>query len=111
MNVLLFGAMGMVGQGVLRECLLDQDVRLVQAVGRTAMGAQHAKLREIVRQDLLHWEAIEGDLTGFAACFFCLGISSAGMNEADYARVTYGITMACMQRQKASASARSPSCL
>lgn len=97
MNVLLFGATGMVGQGVLRECLLDPDVRLVQAVGRTATGAQHAKLREIVRQDLLHWEAIEGDLSGFEACFFCLGISSAGMKEADYARVTYDITMAAAE--------------
>lgn len=97
MNVLLFGATGMVGQGVLRECLLDPDVRLVQAVGRTATGAQHAKLREIVRQDLLHYEAIEGNLSGFDACFFCLGISSAGMKEADYERVTYDITMAAAE--------------
>jgi uncharacterized protein YbjT (DUF2867 family) len=97
MNVLLFGATGMVGQGVLRECLLDPDVGLVQAVGRTATGAQHAKLRELVRQDLLHYEAIEGNLSGFDACFFCLGISSAGMKEADYARVTYDITMAAAE--------------
>jgi uncharacterized protein YbjT (DUF2867 family) len=97
MNVLLFGATGMVGQGVLRECLLDPDVGLVQAVGRTATGAQHAKLREIVRQDLLHYEAIAGDLSGFEACFFCLGISSAGMKEADYARVTYDLTMAAAE--------------
>ncbi len=97
MNVLLFGATGMVGQGVLRECLLDPDVRLVQAVGRTATGAQHAKLREIVREDLLHYEAIEGNLSGFDACFFCLGVSSSGMKEADYARVTYDITMAAAE--------------
>jgi uncharacterized protein YbjT (DUF2867 family) len=97
MNVLLFGATGMVGQGVLRECLLDPDVRLVEAVGRTATGAQHAKLREIVRQDLLHYEAIEGNLSGFDACFFCLGRSSAGMKEADYARVTYDLTMAAAE--------------
>jgi uncharacterized protein YbjT (DUF2867 family) len=97
MNVLLFGATGMVGQGVLRECLLDPDVRFVQAVGRTATGAQHAKLREIVRQDLLHYEAIEGNLSGFDACFFCLGVSSAGMKETDYVRVTYDITMAAAE--------------
>ena len=65
MNVLLFGATGMVGQGVLRESLLDGDVRLVQTVGRTATSVQNPKLREIVHQDLLHYEAIESDLSGF----------------------------------------------
>lgn len=94
MNVLLFGATGMVGQGVLRECLLDSDVKLVQTVGRTVTGVQNPKLREIVRQDLLHYETIESDLSGFDACFFCLGVSSSGMKEADYSRVTYEITMA-----------------
>jgi uncharacterized protein YbjT (DUF2867 family) len=88
MNVLLFGATGMVGQGVLRECLLDPDVRLVQTVGRTATSVQNPKLREIVHQDLLHYQAIESDLSGFDACFFCLGVSSSGMKEADYSRVT-----------------------
>ena len=97
MNVLLFGATGMVGQGVLRECLLDPDVQLVQTVGRTAAGAQHAKLREVVHQDLWHYSAIEAELSGFDACFFCLGVSSAGMKEADYERVTYGITMAAAE--------------
>jgi dihydrodipicolinate reductase len=58
MNVLLFGATGMVGQGVLRECLLDPDVKLVQTVGRTVTGVENPKLREVVRQDLLHYEAI-----------------------------------------------------
>jgi uncharacterized protein YbjT (DUF2867 family) len=72
MKVLLFGATGMVGQGVLRECLLDPNVQLVQTVGRTAIGAQYPKLREIVRQDLWHYEAIEANLSGFDACFFCL---------------------------------------
>ena len=63
MNVLLFGATGMVGQGGLRECLLDPDVRLVQTVGRTATSVQNPKLREIVHQDLLHYEAIFPALT------------------------------------------------
>jgi uncharacterized protein YbjT (DUF2867 family) len=97
MNVLLFGATGMVGQGVLRECLLDPDVKLVQTVGRTVTGVENPKLREIVRQDLLHYEAVESDLSGFDACFFCLGVSSSGMKEADYSRVTYEITMAAAE--------------
>ena len=97
MKVLLFGATGMVGQGVLRECLLDPDVQLVQTVGRTPSGAQHPKLREIVHRDLLRYDSLEADLAGFDACFFCLGVSSAGMKEADYERVTYGITMAAAE--------------
>jgi uncharacterized protein YbjT (DUF2867 family) len=97
MNVLLFGATGMVGQGVLRECLLDPGVQLVQTVGRTATGLQHPKLREIERQDLWHYEAIEPNLAGFDACFFCLGVSSSGMKEEDYKRVTYGVTVAAAE--------------
>ncbi|MFZ0886619.1 MAG: hypothetical protein WAN14_24670, partial [Candidatus Acidiferrales bacterium] len=89
MNVLLFGATGMVGQGVLRECLLDPGVSSVQTIGRNATGAQHPKLREIAHADLSHYEAIESKLSGFDACFFCLGVSSAGMKEAEYERVTY----------------------
>ncbi len=84
----------MVGQGVLRECLLDPGVRLVQSIGRSASGVQHAKLREIVHADLWDYSSIEISLSGFDACFFCLGVSSAGMKEDAYARVTYGITMA-----------------
>jgi uncharacterized protein YbjT (DUF2867 family) len=94
MTVLLFGATGMVGQGVLRECLLSPDVKLVQTIGRCATGRRHQKLREIVRQDLFDYSGLAADLSGFDACFFCLGISSAGMKEEDYGRVTYGITLA-----------------
>jgi len=97
MKILLFGATGMVGQGVLRECLLDPDVQLVQTVGRTATAAQHPKLREIVHQDLWHYGAIESNLSGFDACFFCLGVSSSGMSEDAYERVTYGITLAAAE--------------
>jgi uncharacterized protein YbjT (DUF2867 family) len=97
MDVLTFGATGMVGQGVLHECLLDQDVQLVQAIGRTSTGEQNAKLREIVRQDLWHYADIESGLTGFEACFFCLGVTSSGMKEEAYARVTYDITMAAAE--------------
>lgn len=84
----------MVGQGVLRECLLDPDVHLVQTIGRSPSAVQHPKLREIVHPDLSDYADIEGALSGFDACFFCLGVSSFGMKEAAYERVTYGITMA-----------------
>ena len=94
MKVILFGATGMVGQGVLRECLLSPDVQLVQTIGRNATERAHQKLREIVRQDLFDYSDMAADLTGFDACFFCLGVSSAGMKEEDYERVTYGITLA-----------------
>lgn len=97
MKVLIFGATGMVGQGVLRECLLDGRVESVLSVGRTATGTSHPKLREIVRQDLWHYETIETELSGFDACFFCLGVASAGMKEEDYERITYGITLAAAE--------------
>ena len=94
MRVLLFGATGMVGQGVLRECLLDPDVTHVLAVGRSATGQRHETLREIVVPDVANLSSIEPELSGFDACFFCLGVSSVGMNEADYRRVTYDLTIA-----------------
>ena len=97
MNVLLFGATGMVGQGVLRECLKDPDVQRVLTIGRTGTGAQHPKLREVVHQDMWHYASIEAELSGLDACFFCLGVASAGMSEADYEAVTYGITMAAAE--------------
>ncbi|AOO81146.1 NAD-dependent epimerase/dehydratase family protein [Bosea vaviloviae] len=94
MKVLIFGATGMVGQGVLRECLLDPDVSEVLTIGRSATGQSNPKLREIVHADLTDYTAIEPQLTGFDACFFCLGIASAGMSEADYRRITYDIALA-----------------
>ncbi|MBT2323467.1 NAD-dependent epimerase/dehydratase family protein [Variovorax paradoxus] len=94
MNVLLFGATGMVGQGVLRECLLDADVAQVLCVGRRPSGQTHPKLRELVLPDLFDYSAVEDRLSGFDACFFCLGVSSVGMNEADYRRTTYELTLA-----------------
>jgi uncharacterized protein YbjT (DUF2867 family) len=94
MKVILFGATGMVGQGVLRECLLDADVDRVLSIGRSDTGQSHPTLHEIIRKDLLDFSAIETQLSGFDACFFCLGVSSAGMTEQDYRRVTYDITLA-----------------
>jgi uncharacterized protein YbjT (DUF2867 family) len=97
MKVILFGATGMVGQGVLRECLLDGEVERVLAVGRSAGGAAHEKLRELVHADFLDYSAVEKELAGYDACFFCLGVSSAGMKEADYRRVTYEFTLAAAE--------------
>lgn len=97
MNVILFGGTGMIGQGVLRECLLDPDVEQVATIGRSATGIQHPKLREIVHKDLWSYSSIEPQLRGFDACFFCLGVTSAGMSEEDYSRVTYGITQAAAE--------------
>jgi uncharacterized protein YbjT (DUF2867 family) len=94
MKIILFGATGMVGQGVLRECLLDPDVETVLAVGRSPTGQQHAKLREILHDNFLDYSTIESQLAGFDACFFCLGVSSVGMGAERYRHLTYDITLA-----------------
>jgi uncharacterized protein YbjT (DUF2867 family) len=94
MKVILFGATGMVGQGCLRECLLDPSVEGVLAVGRSPTGQQHAKLRDIVHDNFLDYSAIETQLAGYDACFFCLGVSSVGMSEERYRHLTYDITLA-----------------
>jgi uncharacterized protein YbjT (DUF2867 family) len=83
----------MVGQGVLRECLLADNVDSVLAIGRTAAGQKHAKLQEITSTNLFDLATIESHLTGFDACFFCLGVSAVGMSEQDYRRVTYELTI------------------
>jgi len=97
MKVILFGATGMVGQGVLRECLLDPEVAAVLIVGRTPVEQRDPKLREIVHANLFDLSSIEAEFAGFDACFFCLGVSSAGMSEEAYRRVTYDLTMSAAQ--------------
>ena len=92
MNVILFGATGMVGQAVLRECLRDDGVERVLVVGRRSIGATHSKVRELLRDDLFDVDATQ--LAGYDACFFCLGVSAAGMDEAEYTRLTFDLTMA-----------------
>jgi uncharacterized protein YbjT (DUF2867 family) len=94
MKVILFGATGMVGQGVLRECLLDGEVERVLAIVRSPAGQRNDKLQELVPENFFDFSAIGSKLSGYDACFFCLGVSSAGMREADYQRVTYDITLA-----------------
>jgi uncharacterized protein YbjT (DUF2867 family) len=94
MKVILFGATGMVGQGVLRECLLDSAIDTVLTVGRSPLHARDPKLREIVHGDFTDYADIEPQLTGYDACFFCLGVSSIGMEEERYRHLTYDITLA-----------------
>jgi uncharacterized protein YbjT (DUF2867 family) len=94
MKVILFGATGMVGQGCLRECLLDAGVDSVLVVGRNPTGQRHAKLREIVHDNFFDFSGIESQLGGYDACFFCLGVSSVGMSEERYRHLTYDITLA-----------------
>jgi len=105
LKVLLFGATGMVGQGVLRECLLDPGVEHVLAVGRAATGRASPKLRELVLPDVANLAGVEGELRGFDACFFCLGVSSLRMAEERYRRLTYDLTLA-VARTVARASPR-----
>ena len=93
MRVVIFGATGMVGQGVLRECLLDRRVSEVVSVGRRALGLSHPKLREVVRSDVADLGPVQDELSGVDACFFCLGVSSAGMSESSYRSVTYDLTL------------------
>jgi uncharacterized protein YbjT (DUF2867 family) len=97
MKVFLFGATGMVGQAVLRECLRDDGVEGVLVLGRTSTGRMHPKLRELIRKDLFDFGAANADLQGYDACFFCLGVSAAGMSEADYTRITYDLTVGWAQ--------------
>jgi uncharacterized protein YbjT (DUF2867 family) len=94
MKIVLFGATGMIGQGVLRECLAAPDVEAVLAVGRKPAGVTHPKLRNLVAKDLFDLSPHAAALSGFDACFFCLGVSSAGMSEGDYRRVTRDLTLA-----------------
>ncbi|MEJ0082488.1 MAG: epimerase [Puia sp.] len=92
-RVIITGASGMVGEGVLHECLLSPDVGKVLVVGRRPCGTQHAKLTEIIQKDFFDLSPIESQLTGYNACFFCLGVSSVGMKKPDYERMTYDLTM------------------
>lgn len=90
---IIFGATGMVGEGVLLTSLRDPDVESILVVGRKPCGITHAKLTEIIHGDIGDLSSVELRLSGSNACFFCLGVSSVGMNEADYTRITYNLTM------------------
>jgi uncharacterized protein YbjT (DUF2867 family) len=94
MKVILFGSTGMIGQGVLRECLLDDGVESVLAIVRKKSGQTHEKLTELEHRDFGDLSAIESELRGHDACFFCLGVSAVGMSEADYTKITYDYALA-----------------
>ena len=102
MRIILFGATGMLGRGVLRECLADPDVNHVLSIGRRATDVQHVKLKQIVHDDFTDYSGISEHLAGFDACFFCLGASSVGMSEGRYRHITYDFTLAAAQALLAS---------
>jgi len=93
-RVVIFGATGMVGSGVLLECLDDARVESVLVVGRNATGVHHPKVTEIVHGDFFSFDSLKARFGDRDACFFCLGVSSVGMKEADYHRLTYDLTLA-----------------
>ncbi len=91
-KAIIFGATGMVGEGVLYQSLLNPEVESVLVVGRKSCNIKHQKLKEIIHNDFYNYSSIENQLAGFNACFFCLGVSSVGMKEKDYSRITYDLT-------------------
>jgi uncharacterized protein YbjT (DUF2867 family) len=94
LKILIFGATGMVGQGVVRECLHNPIVSEVYTIGRSPTKLRHPKIREIKHEDLWNYDSIESALKEFDACFFCLGVSSNGMKEIEYTRLTHDLTIA-----------------
>ena len=92
-RAIITGATGMVGEGVLHECLLSNEVEQVLVINRKPCGVTHPKLKEIIHKDFFNLTPIEGQLKGYNACYFCLGVSSVGMNEADYRHMTYDLTL------------------
>jgi uncharacterized protein YbjT (DUF2867 family) len=94
MNILLFGATGMVGDGVLHECLSDPRVKNVLAIGRSALAVTHPKLQQRHRTDFFSYADLARELSTIDACFFCLGVSAVGMSQADYYRQTFDLTLA-----------------
>jgi len=92
-NVIVTGATGMVGEGVLHECLLSPDVEKVLIINRRPSGITHPKLKEIIHTNFFDFSEIEYQLSGYNACFFCLGASSVGMKEEEYNRLTFTLTM------------------
>ncbi|WKA56470.1 NAD-dependent epimerase/dehydratase family protein [Planococcus shixiaomingii] len=93
MRIIIFGVTGMVGQSALRECLLDDGVQEILAISRKNTNQQHEKLKQIELGNVADLSSIEHELTGFDACFFCLGVSSAGMKEEEYRKITYDLTL------------------
>ncbi len=94
LRTILFGATGMVGEGVLHEALKDDGVEAILAISRKSCNAKHGKLRELLHDDFFEYSAIKESLRGYNACFFCLGVTSVGKSEGEYRRLTKDLTMA-----------------
>jgi hypothetical protein len=92
-RAIITGVTGMIGEGVLHECLQSDKVEKVLVVGRKSCGVSHSKLTEIIHKDFFDLSAIEDELKGYNACFFCLGVSSTGISNDEYKRLTYDLTM------------------
>lgn len=93
LRVILTGASGMVGEGVLLECLRNPDVEQILVLGRRASGIVHPKVKELLHADFQDLSAIETQLAGYNACFYCAGISSVGVSKEEYERITYDLTL------------------
>ena len=93
MKVILTGATGMVGKGVLLECLDHEDVNEVLSIGRKSLEMNHPKLKELLHTDFSEFASVAEQLKGYNACYACMGVSAAGMSEAEYTKMTYGFTM------------------
>lgn len=97
-KTIIFGASGMVGQGVVKECLDHPEVEKVLAIVRKETGLQHEKYEEIIHQNFFDYAAIEEKLKGYNACYFCLGVSAVGMSEEKYTKFTYDLTLAAANK-------------
>lgn len=93
-KAIIFGATGMVGEGVLHEALKHPDVESVLVIGRRTCNVKHQKFKELIHKDFFNYIDIEKDLKGYNACFFCLGVTSIGKKEQEYTRLTYDLTIA-----------------
>jgi uncharacterized protein YbjT (DUF2867 family) len=110
MKAVIFGATGMVGKGVLLECLDDPRVESVLVVVRNPIGVSHPKLREIIHEDFFDLSSIQAQFTDLDACFFCIGVSSVGMSKSEYYHVTYDLTVAAARVIAAATSGRLTFC-
>ncbi len=92
-KAIVFGATGMVGEGVLHQCLHHPDVESVLVISRKPCEVNHPKLKELIHNDFFNYAAIENQIRGYNACYFCLGVSSVGKKADEYTRLTYDLTM------------------
>ena len=93
LKVIITGASGMVGEGVAKQCIESRSVDRVLLIGRRSAGIKHPKVSEIILHDMFHPEAIESEMAGYDACFFCLGVSSVGMDEQEFSHITFDLTI------------------